>query len=77
LKGYELKRLREKAEMTGGLAVLATLQPSEIVMRSSTAGGDDSQVGRRKEEQEVKAIHIGSYTIFFYSLLDWKTITPW
>jgi Holliday junction resolvase len=60
LKGYEVKRLRETALITDGLAVIATLKPAEVMMDTKTAG----------------EITVGNYVITFYSLLNWKRITP-
>jgi Holliday junction resolvase len=68
LKGYEVKRLRETAEIAGGLAVIATLQPAVYAI------DDDIQSGSSNET--IATIHLGNYAIFFYSLYDWKRIAP-
>ena len=63
LKGYEVKRLRETAQIARGLAVIATLQPA----------GDDIQSGL---DEKLATIYLGNYAIIFYSLDDWKRIIP-
>jgi Holliday junction resolvase len=68
LKGYEVKRLRETAEITGGLAVIATLQPAV----NAIATDDDIQSVSSNETLATN--HLGNYAIFFYSLYDWKRI---
>ena len=60
LKGYEVKRLRETALIAGGLAVIATLKPTEAMVDTKT----------------VEGITVGNYVITFYSLLNWNRITP-
>lgn len=63
LKGYELKRLREMAEISGGLAVIAILCPGEL-----------NDLSCKSENQ--CSCSLGNYTIHFYSLDGWKRICP-
>jgi Holliday junction resolvase len=70
LKGYEVKRLRETAEFTGGLAVIATLQPAVDAIAT------DDDIHSRSADETFAEICLGNYSIFFYSLHDWKRIMP-
>lgn len=69
LKGCEVKRLRETAEVACGQAVIATLQPAG----DGIAAHDDIQSG---SDERLATINLGNYAIFFYSLKDWKRIIP-
>jgi Holliday junction resolvase len=64
LKGYEVKRLRELAETSSGLPVIAILCPIKLHNASSEAN------------KELDYANLGNYTIYFYSLHDWKRILP-
>lgn len=64
LKGYEVKRLRELAEISNGLPVIAILCPIELHNASSEAN------------KELDYANLGNYAIYFYSLHDWKRILP-
>jgi Holliday junction resolvase len=69
LKGYEVKRLKEMAEISGGLAVIAILRPAfgeKPNKNSMSLEGDE----------RLCEIKLGRYSIFFYSLDSWKAITP-
>ena len=69
LKGYELKRLKEMADIFGGLAVIAILRPA--------FGGNPNKDSMSLEADErLYEIKLGRYSIFFYSLDNWKAITP-
>lgn len=69
LKGYELKRLKEMADIFGGLAVIAILRPA--------FGGNPNKDSMSLEADErLYEINLGRYSIFFYSLENWKAITP-
>jgi Holliday junction resolvase len=69
LKGYELKRLKEMADIFGGLAVIAILRPA--------FGGNPNKDSMSLEADErLYEINLGRYSIFFYSLDNWKAITP-
>ena len=69
LKGYELKRLKEMADIFGGLAVIAILRPA--------FGGNPNKDSMSLEADErLYEINLGRYSIFFYSLDSWKPITP-
>jgi Holliday junction resolvase len=69
LKGYELKRLKEMADSFGGLAVIAILRPA--------FGGNPNKDSMSLEADErLYEINLGRYSIFFYSLDNWKAITP-
>jgi hypothetical protein len=70
LKGYEVKRLRETAEITGGIAVIATLQPAVDAIAI------DDDIHSRSSDETFAEIRLGNYSIFFYSLYDWKRIMP-
>jgi hypothetical protein len=80
LKGYEVKRLREVSQIKGGLAVIATLQPTETVASSTmiTTQSDNNMpiVVKGVGADGSDAIYLGNYAIFFYSLNDWKRIAP-
>ena len=79
LKGYEVKRLREAAERNDGLAVIATLQPAEIVLPSSEidAAQDKSMTDKKRDGYYRQgAARLGNYAIVFYSLNNWKKILP-
>jgi Holliday junction resolvase len=65
LKGYEVKRLRELAEISGGLAVIAILSPAEL---NDVSPDPDKKLG---------FANLGNYAIYFYSLHDWKRIIPY
>ena len=64
LKGYEVKRLRELAEISNGLPVIAILCPIELRNASS------------EENKELDYANLGNYAIYFHSLHDWKRILP-
>jgi Holliday junction resolvase len=69
LKGYDLKRLKEMADIFGGLAVIAILRPA--------FGGNPNKDSMSLEADErLYEINLGRYSIFFYSLDNWKAITP-
>jgi len=69
LKGYELKKLKEMADIFGGLAVIAILRPA--------FGGNPNKDSMSLEADErLYEINLGRYSIFFYSLDNWKAITP-
>lgn len=80
LKGNEVKRLREASQVNGGLAVIATLQPTEIVLSSSmidqTNNNESMTVTKWNDNSRNDAINLGNYTIVFYSLNNWKRIIP-
>ena len=68
LKGYEVKRLKELADISGGLAVIAILRPAykENLNNSLPLEGNEN----------LYEFNLGRYSIFFYSLDNWKAITP-
>ena len=68
LKGYEVKRLKELADISGGLAVIAILWPAykENLNNSLPLEGNEN----------LYEFNLGRYSIFFYSLDNWKAITP-
>ena len=68
LKGYEVKRLKEMANISGGLAVIAILRPAYRENLNNSLSPE-----RDKKTYEV---NLGKYSIFFYSLDSWKAITP-
>jgi Holliday junction resolvase len=68
LKGYEVKRLKEIANISGGLAVIAILRPAYRENLNNSLSPE-----RDKNTYEV---NLGRYSIFFYSLDNWKAITP-
>jgi hypothetical protein len=80
LKGYEVKRLKESAEKNDGLAVIATLQPTEIVLPlyEIHAAYDNRSKRDIKGDDRYRnnTISLGNYAIVFYSLNDWKRILP-
>lgn len=80
LKGNEVKRLREASQVDGGLAVIATLQPTEIVLSSSmidqTNNNESMTVTKWNDNSRNDVINLGNYTIVFYSLNNWKRIIP-
>lgn len=79
LKGYEVKRLKEAAERNDGLAVIATLQPAEIVLPFSEidAAQDKSMTDKKRDGYYRQgAARLGNYAIVFYSLSNWKKILP-
>ena len=65
LKGYEVKRLRELSESSGGLAVIAILCPADLNRSSS------------EPDKKPDYANLGNYAIYFYSLHNWKRITPY
>ena len=65
LKGYEVKRLRELAEISRGLPVIAILCPIRLYNTTSS-----------EENKELDFVNLGNYAIYFYSLHDWKRILP-
>jgi Holliday junction resolvase len=71
LKGYEVKRLIKMAKIAGGLAVVATLQPTETVMVPVEEHGTISPISIKES-----GIRIGNYMLYFYSLPEWKRISP-
>jgi Holliday junction resolvase len=68
LKGYEVKRLKEIANISGGLAVIAIVRPAyrENLNNSLLLEGDE----------KLYEVNLGRYSIFFYSLDSWKAIMP-
>jgi Holliday junction resolvase len=79
LKGYEVKRLKEAAERNDGLAVIATLQPAEIVLPLSEidAAQDNSMTDKKRDGYyKQDTARLGNYAIVFYSLSNWKKILP-
>jgi Holliday junction resolvase len=68
LKGYEVKRLKELANISGGLAVIAILRPAY------KENLNDSPSPERDEKSYE--VNLGRYSIFFYSLNNWKAISP-
>ena len=80
LKGNEVKRLREASQINGGLAVIATLQPTEIVLSSSITGqtnnNESMTVTKWDDNCRNGIINLGNYAIVFYSLNNWKRIIP-
>lgn len=71
LKGYEVKRLIKMAKIAGGLAVVATLQPAETVMVTVEEHGTISPISIKES-----GIRIGNYMLYFYSLPEWKRLSP-
>ena len=69
LKGYEVKRLREMADISGGLAVIAILRPAFV-------GNPNNNSMSLEGDERLCEINLGRYSIFFYSLDSWKAITP-
>ena len=69
LKGYELKRLKEMADISGGLAVIAILRPAFI-------GNPNKDSMSLEGDERLCEFNLGRYSIFFYSLDNWKAITP-
>ena len=65
LKGYEVKRLRELAEISRGLPGIAILCPIQLYNTTSS-----------EENKELDFVNLGNYAIYFYSLHDWKKILP-
>jgi Holliday junction resolvase len=79
LKGYEVKRLKEAAERNDGLAVIATLQPAEIVLPLSEIDpSQDISMTDKKRDGYYRqgTVRLGNYAIAFYSLSNWKKILP-
>ena len=74
LKGYEVRRLKEAAEKNDGLAVIATLQPTEIVLPLSAYENRSKTDIKGDECYRNNTVCLGNYTIVFYSLNDWKRI---
>ena len=74
LKGYEVKRLKEAAEKNDGLAVIATLQPTEIVLPLSAYENRSKTDIKGEDCYRNNTVCLGNYTIVFYSLNDWKRI---
>ena len=69
LKGYEVRGLKDMANISGGLAVIAILRPSY------GENLKDNSLSMKKDER-ICEIDLGRYSIFFYSLDSWKPITP-
>jgi Holliday junction resolvase len=69
LKGYEVKKLKEMADISGGLAVIAILRPA---FRGNLNKDSMSLEG----DERLCEINLGRYSIFFYSLDSWKALTP-
>ena len=80
LKGYEVKRLKEASKVKGGLAVIATLQPTETVLSSSKISHLNYNIPLIDigwgDNCTKDVIYLGNYVIIFYSLNDWKRIVP-
>jgi Holliday junction resolvase len=80
LKGNEVKRLREASQINGGLAVIAILQPTEIVLSSSiidqTNNNESMTITKWNDNCRNDVINLGNYAIVFYSLNNWKRIIP-
>jgi hypothetical protein len=80
LKGYELKRLKEASKVKGGLAVIATLQPTETVLSSSRINHLNCNIPMMEtgwgDDRTKDVIYLGNYLIIFYSLNDWNRIVP-
>jgi Holliday junction resolvase len=74
LKGYEVRRLKEAAEKNDGLAVIATLQPTEIVNPLSAYENRSKTDIKGDDCYRNNTVCLGNYTIVFYSLNDWKRI---
>jgi len=74
LKGYEVKRLKEAAEKNDGLAVIATLQPTEIVLPLSAYENRSKTDIKGDDCYRNNTFCLGNYAIVFYSLNDWKRI---
>ena len=60
-----MKRLRELAETSGGLAVIAILRPADLNGASL------------EPDKKLDFANLGKYAIYFYSLHEWKRITPY
>jgi len=61
LKGYEVKRLIKMAKIAGGLAVMVTVEEHGTISPISI---------------KESGIRIGNYMLYFYSLPEWKRISP-
>jgi Holliday junction resolvase len=70
LKGYEVKRLKEMANISGGLAVIAILRPDY------KENPNKNSLSLKGDDERICEINLGRYSIFFYSLDSWKAITP-
>ena len=68
IRGYEIKRLTEAAELVNASAVIATLQPSQTIM--------NHDVGRNRNSHLNDGVyHIGIYSLIFYLLPNWSRIS--
>jgi hypothetical protein len=78
LKGYEVKRLKEASKLKGGLAIIATLQPTETSSsRISHLNYNVPMMETGWDDDSTKdVIYLGNYVIIFYSLNDWNRIVP-
>ena len=76
LKGYEVKRLVELSTVVDGSAVIATLQPTETARSILTSAEEKDDTDFYMASKRGIPINLGNYVIFFYSLPDWRILTP-
>ena len=80
LKGYDVKRLRKESQISGGLAVIAILQPTETLLSLSTISHLNYSIPMIETgwggDCTKDVIYLGNYVIIFYSLNDWNRIIP-
>lgn len=80
LKGYDVKRLRKESQISGGLAVIAILQPAETLLSLSTLSQPRNHQSivdvERDDNCQKDVIYLGNYVIVFFSLDSWRTIMP-
>jgi Holliday junction resolvase len=76
LKGYEVKRLVELSRVMSGSAVIATLQPTETARSILTSVGEKDNIDFYIAPKKGIPINLGNYVIMFYSLPEWRILTP-
>jgi hypothetical protein len=80
LKGHDVKRLKEESRISGGLAVVAILQPAETLFSLSTIShpsNHQSVVNAEWDDNCKKGvIYLGNYAIMFFSLNNWRMMMP-
>jgi Holliday junction resolvase len=70
LKGYEVKRLKEMAKISGGLAIIAILRSG---YRENL---NKNLLSLKRDDERICESNLGRYSIFFYLLDSWKAIMP-
>ena len=75
-----MANLKGASKVKGGLAVIATLQPTETVLSSSRISHLNYSIPMIETgwggDCTKDVIYLGNYVIIFYSLNDWNRIIP-